>query len=324
MKVLLDKNKPYFKASLHCHSTFSDGTVSVEEQKKLFKENGYSVVAFSDHEHLVDNSYLDDDEFLTVTSCEVAIKEFPELSTLKKTDMRVTHLNFYARDQHNVITPCYSKRYDHFITNEVKDKIAYEGEYERVYSPSGINEMIRTAKEKGFLVQYNHPDWSLECAADYLQYENLDFVEVYNHGVYEAGGDSYIIKAYDDMLRNGKKVHLTMCDDSHSKAHMFGGWVNINAERLEYGAIINALEKGDFYASQGPQIYSLVLEGDAVKIKTSSAVRIALSTRGRRCDLVRGDDVCEAEFKVYDNDGYFRITVVDKNGKIAHTQAYEV
>ena len=100
--------QPFYKAQLHCHSLNSDGKIGVEEQKRLFKERGYSVVAFTDHEHLVDNSYLDDDDFLTITSCEVAIKEDAHKSTLKDRNMKAIHLNFYALDQHNVITPCYN------------------------------------------------------------------------------------------------------------------------------------------------------------------------------------------------------------------------
>ena len=181
MQILLDENKKYFKAQLHCHSKNSDGGLTVEQQKELFKEKGYSVIAFTDHEHLVDNSFLDDENFLTITSCEVAIKEFPKESTMKNYNMRVTHLNFYALDQHNDLTPCYNSVYDHFITDTVKGKVKFNGEYQREYSPKGLNQMIMDAKQQGFLVSYNHPDWSLESACDYLNYENFDFVEIYNH-----------------------------------------------------------------------------------------------------------------------------------------------
>ncbi|MBR6765249.1 MAG: PHP domain-containing protein [Clostridia bacterium] len=324
MQKLLDNEKYFFKAQLHCHSTYSDGTVTVEEQKKLFKENGYSVVAFTDHEHLIDNSRLDDEGFLTITSCELAIKEFATLSTLKKLDMRVAHLNLYARDQHNTVTPCYSSVYDHYINDEIKDRINFEGEYQMEYSPECINRIIKTAKEKGFLVSYNHPEWSLENATDYLQYEGLDFVEVYNHTCAYDGGESYSINVLDDMLRSGKKVYATMCDDSHKRETMFGGWVMINADRLEYGTIITALENGSFYCTQGPEIYSLIREGDTVKINTSCAKQIAISTRGRRTEAVNGKDITQGEFSLRNDDGYFRITVIDKYGNHAHTQAYKI
>ena len=35
----------------------------------------------------------------------------------------------------------------------------YKGDYKRVYSVEGQNEMITEARAHGFLVNYNHPDW---------------------------------------------------------------------------------------------------------------------------------------------------------------------
>lgn len=82
-RVLIDKEKKFYKANLHTHSTYSDGRLSVEEIKESYKKRGYSVVAFTDHEHLIDNSHLNDEDFLAITSCEVAIKEFPSSRPLK-------------------------------------------------------------------------------------------------------------------------------------------------------------------------------------------------------------------------------------------------
>ena len=320
MEILLDDRLNFYKAEMHCHSTNSDGTVPVSEQKRLFKEQGYSVVAFTDHEHLVDNSHLDDEDFLTVTSCEIAIKENPAASTLTSTNMRVCHLNFYALDQHNTLTPCYNSVYDHFSKCEVR----YEGEFDRVYSGEGISEIIRTAHEKGFLVSYNHPDWSLESAVDYLQYKNLDFVEVFNNACYLSGNESYNIQALDHFWRKGEAPWCVMADDSHSVNAMFGGWIKINAPQLKYDVIMDALRAGRFYASRGPEIFRLVRDGNKVRIKTSSAQMIAISTGSRRTSAIIKDGVTSGEFTLCANDGYFRITVTDKYGKQAITQPYSV
>ncbi|MBE7092232.1 MAG: hypothetical protein E7365_03515 [Clostridiales bacterium] len=324
MQILLNKNMPFFKAAMHCHSTNSDGKLSVQEQKELFKKQGYSVVAFTDHEHLIDNSFLDDKDFLTITSCEIAIKEFPKQSTLKNTLMRVTHLNLYAQNQHNVVTPCYNSVYDHFKNPNIEDKIKFNGEYNRIYSKDGINAIIKEAKSQGFLVSYNHPDWSLEDATDYLQYENFDFVEIYNHTCSCEGGEGYQIKVFDDILRSGKKVFATMADDSHKKESMFGAFIMINAPELNYDTIMTALKNGEFYSSQGPLIYSLIKKGNEVTVECSSAKRISISTKGRRCDAKTGKDLTKATFKLKESDGYFRITVIDEFNNHAHSQAYEI
>ncbi|MBQ0110958.1 MAG: hypothetical protein KBS41_03425 [Oscillospiraceae bacterium] len=159
-KILIDKNLKQFKANLHCHSTNSDGKLSPKELKDAYIKNGYSVIAFTDHEHIIDNSYLCDDGFVAINAAELAIKEFPTLSTLVKTDMKVTHLNIYAKEPHNGDTPCYSSVADHFVSDEIKHLIRRSGEDTvRVYGKEGINKIIDECNNLGFLVCYNHPVW---------------------------------------------------------------------------------------------------------------------------------------------------------------------
>ena len=77
MKILLDSNKSFFKANLHCHTIYSDGKHTPEEVKEEYKKRGYSIVAFTDHEHIIDHSYLNDENFLAITAFELMLKENP-------------------------------------------------------------------------------------------------------------------------------------------------------------------------------------------------------------------------------------------------------
>ncbi len=332
MKVLLDNHKNFYKANLHCHSTYSDGHLTPQELKEEYKKRGYSIIAFTDHEHLIDNSHLNDDGFLAITSCELAIKQDASLSTLKVFDMKVCHLNFYAVDPQSTATPCYSKKYaKKYITNEIRDLIKYDTDSERTYSVADINNMIKAASENGFLVTYNHPSWSLENATRYLGYENLFAVEIYNTGCVKSGivDDESV---FDDMLRAGKKIYCTACDDNHNKSELlspesdsFGGWVCINADRLDYKEIMKALKNGDFYASTGPQIMSLTADDNVIRIETSPCDKISIITDGRRAESVFSQPnsaITSAKFTLRESDKYFRIRVEDSKGKRAYTQAY--
>ncbi len=332
MRILLGKHKNFYKANLHAHSDYSDGKLTVEELKEAYKNKGYSIVAFTDHEHIIDNSRLNDDDFLTITSCEVAIKEFPGVSTSKKLDMKVTHLNFYSKDPHNIKTPCYSIEYDTRINDKNRDLIWQGIDFKREYTFEGINEMIRTANSEGFLVSYNHPTWSLENATDYLNYDGVFAVEIYNWDCMMSGHDDEAV--FEDMLRAGKKVFCSANDDNHNKfpfdspySDSFGGWCVINADSLEYGEVIKSLENGDFYASTGPEIFSICEENGIVKVKTSDAKKIALLTKTRRVGKViaeEGKTVDSAEFELNETDGFFRIRVEDEFGRRAWSQAYDL
>ena len=39
----------YYKANLHCHTTIFDGKLTPEETKRVYQEQGYSIIAFTDH-----------------------------------------------------------------------------------------------------------------------------------------------------------------------------------------------------------------------------------------------------------------------------------
>ena len=331
-RVLIDKEAKFYKANLHTHSTFSDGKLTPEELKAEYKKRGYSILAISDHEHLIDFSYLDDEDFLTITSCELAIKEFPEQSTLKNYNMRVTHLNVYAKDQHNTVTPCYSSVADHFWKEDFKHLIKHNGEYTRVYSPDGVNDIIAKCNDQGFLVAYNHPTWSLETAEDYIHYSGLFAGEIYNHGCAIQSGINDE-GALDNFWRAGKPLLCLCGDDAHEvlpadeNSDAFGGFIMLSANSLCYKDVMHALEGGDFYASSGPKIYSLIVENDVAKIEFSPSASAHLITSGRRTDrktAKQNETISYAEFPLMESDGYFRITVVDKSGKKAYTQFYEI
>jgi hypothetical protein len=107
----------------------------------------------------------------------------------------------------------------------------------------------------------------------------------------------------------------------------FGGWVMIAAKSLSYRDIMNSLKWGDFYASCGPEIKSLVIENGVICAEFSNCVRANLITDGRRTDFVsakQGQTITSARFTLKDTDRYFRLTVTDQTGKKAYTQIYEI
>lgn len=73
---LLPRAYSSYKANLHCHTTYSDGNLSPEQVKEHYKANGYSVVAFTDHNVLIDHSALNDKDFLTLVGLEVDTDSF--------------------------------------------------------------------------------------------------------------------------------------------------------------------------------------------------------------------------------------------------------
>ena len=108
---------------------------------------------------------------------------------------------------------------------------------------------------------------------------------------------------------------------------MFGGFTYIYADELSHDAVINALERGDYYASRGPVIKALWYENGIFHIECSAAKEIIVSNSGRRepdKSIKRSNncDITCAEFPISELDTFVRFTVVDAEGKTANTRGY--
>lgn len=330
-KYLLPKDGNFYKANLHSHSTVSDGMLTPEKLKQLYKSQGYSVFAYTDHDVFIPHHELSDKDFLALAGFEAEF--YIERNNRAK---KCCHICFIAKSADMDIQPCYNEK-DIIIGNSPRyiDKIKYdknEPPFEREYSYECINMMMKKARDMGFFVTYNHPTWSMENYVQYSKYENMHAMEIYNNGEQVLGYHSYVPAIYEDMLRLGKKIFAISTDDNHNKHPQgdpkfdsFGGFTMIKAEKLEYTTITDALFAGNFYASQGPEIYDMYVEDDKIHVKCSDATMILLNTARRSAQAVyanSGETINEAEFTFDENDGYLRITVKDSNGKFADTNAY--
>jgi len=331
-KYLLPKEGTFYKANLHTHTIFSDGAQNPETVKKVYRELGYSVVAYTDHDMFLDFSHLTDDTFLALNGIEFS-------STLQAEDIpqkrkKMCHFTAIAKDKNNLIQPCYHRTKYPDTSNKYKTKVKYDEtlpDFEREYSAECINKMMKTCKDSGFFVIYNHPGGSLERYPDYIQYKYMDAMEMYNGVSLMSGGADYNPREYDDFLMEGRKIYCVGGDDSHLKymdspVHTDAGraFTMIKAKELTYESVIDALTKGDFYASEAPEIYELYYEDGKIHIKTSDCVRITLSMCGRKRRSVKdeGKGLNEAVFDVMEDDVYVRFTVEDKYRKTASTRAY--
>ncbi len=341
-KFLLPENVNWYRANLHCHTTMSDGQLTPEEVKEAYKAQGYSIVAYTDHEVLLDHSDLNDDGFLALTSSEYSINEgissyHPDPNGVENNGWmrkRVIHMNIFSKDPHNIFQPATSVEQLGFLKDRYPD-IKCDG-YAREYTIESINETIRRCNEAGFLVQYNHPAWSLNNESLYLNLKGLWSLEILNYATERITGKEYCPYIYDEMVASGMyELYCTMGDDNHNRgrslSHSFGGSTMIGASELKYDQIIEAMEKGHIYCTSGrdnpPLIHALYVEDNIIKVDCSPAQTVFLNGFARAYRIVEGEngeDITHAEFPLDKNDVYFRITVRDKYGNNAHTHNYKV
>lgn len=337
-KYLLPNEGTFYKANLHCHSNMSDGHWTPEQIKEEYKKHGYSIVAYTDHDLFISRNHLTDSTFLALNGFEIEINDDNPIWQ----KVVCNHMCMIAKRDDIEIMPCYHRskylfgnapKYRHLIKYDESKK-----DFERNHSIECINEVIKECKEGGFFVTYNHPNWSLEDLNLYTKLEGLDAMEIYNTSASLIGFLDINEKDYEHMVKSGKYISCVGADDNHNFADRdekpgffdsFKSWTCIKAKELSYEAVIEAMENKHLYASQGPEIYELYVEDGFVHIKCSNATYIRYNTGNRvahvKYALNEGKEfINEASFKIGENDVYFRLTVVDKNNKMANTIAYKV
>ncbi|MBO5879109.1 MAG: hypothetical protein J6Q68_00965 [Clostridia bacterium] len=329
---LIREGGKFYKTNLHCHTTISDGQLTPEEVKAEYVKRGYSAVCFTDHEVLIGHEELCDDGFIALHGYEAAIKEHVSTSTLSTQGMvmPVYHFCFIAKSQDNLVIPMFFKDNPSYPGNSRAwiDKCEYNEIVDTVYyhDRAWLSGYIRKISEGGFIVNYNHPEWSLQTVSDVADLDCINSIEVANSSAFLNNDNTTI--HYAHLLRCGRRVYPTGSDDTHSVKHIGGAWTMLKADELSYDSLIKAYEDGEMYASWGPEIHSLFFEDGKIKIKTSNAMRISLHTEGRYASIV-GDGaktVSEAEFDyIPEKFGrYFRLEVRDASGNIACTVPYYV
>lgn len=195
-----------------------------------------------------------------------------------------------------------------------------------------INGYIDLMKTEGFLACYNHPYWSLQNYEDYKDLRGLWGMEIYNHGCEHDGLYGFHPQSYDEMLRTGQRIFTVATDDNHNRepfdsplCDSFGGFVMVKAGSLDYSAVMEALEKGDFYFSMGPEIKEAYIRDNKLVVKTSPVEKIFVIQEGRDCYKKLapiGESITEAEFEITGREGYIRVEIRDGKGLYAGTNAF--
>ena len=327
VKLLLPKVSRYFKANLHTHSNISDGKLSREEVKEAYKALGYQILCLTDHKTIANHSDMNEPDFLMLTGVEINVNA-PDKSAVGG---QTYHLNLIAKKPDNTWSP--SKVFRRFPeAAEYEDKMQCE-EMDLQCNPDSINAMIAKANEKGFLVMYNHPTWSCQTYPDYAPLKGLWGMELRNSECCRLGHNENNFRVYKDLLILGNRIYPLGTDDMHSPRALGQSWIMVGASDLSYGSVIEALEKGDFYMSCGPEITSLRVEGNVLKVTCSDTQRINLETHGRMAQVVFATDepLREAEFdleKFFSNvdcddpNVFVYVTVTALDGSYATTRAY--
>jgi len=331
-KYILPAEGNFYKANLHCHTNLSDGALTVEEVKAIYKKAGYSIVAYSDHNVLIDHTDLNDENFLAMTSYEYNVNaKDHEIGAYNP----CYHINFYPEDPHNDALPCYNPNQISSRHEDLRAAQKYVGTPDYVRDYNKVNEVLAEHAKHGFIAMLNHPTWSQQTMKDYatLDTTNIFAMEVYNHGCWVDGYDEINDHIYDELLRRGDKLFCTATDDNHNAYpagtqdwDSLGGFVMIKAKELTHKAVFEALKAGNFYASMAPEIRELYVEDGKLHIETSPCEKIMIQSACRRTRVIYADSPnaaltkADIDLEKFAQAGYVRVIVLDNRGRRAWSQ----
>ena len=272
-----------YRVNLHMHTSRSDGDATPSAAAARYRAEGYDAVAFTDHWVFGESRY-DENGLLLLSGIEY--------DTKTSTKNGLFHIVGIGMRE----DPCLAGN-------------------------ATAQEMIDAIKRVGGFAVIAHPAWSLNTPEQILSLENADATEIYNavSGVHMSRrADSSLIV---DMLgAKGRLYPLIAADDTHYyDSDACSAWIMVQAADCTQEEILKALNRGDFYATQGPEVH-VQREGDEIKVLCSPCSEIVfLSDRAFSKRVFEGDAITSARYTPFANESFIRVQVTDKNGKRAWT-----
>lgn len=300
------ETKRWYKGNLHTHSYWSDGDEFPEMILDWYKSHQYDFVALSDHNTMArDEKWIKVIKSrMYQEAFDQYLKKFgPEWVTYKidsgRTHVKLKTFEEYKsrmEDKDFLIIPAEE------ITDGVNGKPVHlcATNLQALILPQGgatvleamqrnVDAVLEQRKQTGIPMfpHINHPNFFYGISTeDMINLRGERFFEVYNgHPLVHNEGDSLhpgTEEMWDDInvayLKRNQPLMMGLgTDDSHSY-HQFGtayanagrGWVMVYADALDAASLIDAMERGDFYASSGVTLKDVSVKKKSISIEINA------------------------------------------------------
>ena len=295
----------WYKGNTHTHTLNNGGDSTPDEVVSWYRSHGYQFLVLTDHNFLTNVAGLNavhgaEEKFLVVAGEEV---------TARAGDKPV-HVN--GLDITRLV-----EAHDGATVGETLQR-----NIDGIRAASGVPHI-------------NHPNFGWALTTDDLrQARNYKLFEIYNgHPTVNnqgGGGVPGLEEVWDRLLSNGTLVYGMATDDAHvfkdpGNPMVSGpgrGWVMVRAPRLEDGALMESLERGDYYASTGVVLDDVIAttKSLAVKVRTEGVSKYRIQFIGRGGRVLNEALEPAATYTFTGDEGYVRAKVIESNGRVAWVQ----
>ncbi|MFA4028537.1 MAG: hypothetical protein GDYSWBUE_000499 [Candidatus Fervidibacterota bacterium] len=291
----------WFKGNLHTHTKRSDGSLEPQDVVRRYAEAGYHFLAITDHNKL---TLIEGEEtygVLLIPGEEISVG-LSEAGT-----------DF------------------HFVA------IGIERQWEK---PDGISatdispgRFVEEIRSLGGVAVLCHPYWSQLTAHDMLSFDGYIAIEIFNTSCHHAVGKGFSTTHWDDLLLRGRFIWGVAVDDAHyhfnehRPVDICGAWVMVKCRQLTVRDVLDALMRGLFYSSTGPQILNVHIEDEWVHVETSPVRAITFISdngKGEKWTAIGKDMLTEAHYKLRGNERFLRVECVDADDNFAWTNPMRI
>jgi hypothetical protein len=299
----------WFKGNTHTHTVNSDGDSTPDEVVRWYREHGYQFLVLTDHNYLTSVDGLNAlhgaaDKFLVIPGEEVTMTAVS----------KPVHVNGLAVES--------------LVAAPTAATI-----------PEALQRAVDGIRAAKGVPHVNHPNFGWALTVEDLQkLERTRLFEIFNGHpqVNNAGGGGVpgLEEMWDRILTSGRLMFGIAVDDAHhfkrpgdpTASGPGRGWVYVRAQRLEPRAIVESLERGDFYASTGVELaaYEQTQTGITLKIRATTWSKYRVQFIGRSGRVLSEQTDASTAYTFKGDEGYVRVRIVESNGQFAWTQPVPV
>lgn len=284
---MFENEGKWFRGNLHMHTTVSDGRLDPISAREEYRKAGYDFIAVTDHWQMSENVPSKDGSMLELSGVEYDTGDMVHTKVFHILGIGMNRPAFETKD-HNI-------------------------------PPQKIIDSIR---EAGGIAILAHPTWSIMNPDDISKCKGIAGAEIYNtvsNVDYFNGRRSDASHYFDIWADNGCLVRPFASDDCHMyEGEQTQNFIMVKAKELTREAILSAIEKGDFYASQGPEFVAIRRSGDTIAVECRGAEKILfLSNCVWDSQRVQEGKNGFARYTFSGVDKYVRVELISEDGKMA-------
>ena len=299
-----EASQKWYKGNLHTHSFWSDGNDFPEMIMKWYKEHDYQFVALTEHNIIAEGEkwigmaedtlyrnafarYLETFGHTDIQHKEDSGRLSVLLKTLDEYRPLFEEPEKFLIIQAEEITAKYEGKPLHLNASNLSELIEPRGGESVVEVLQNNIDAVRQQRDASgipMIVHINHPNFHFAISVeDMIALEGEQFFEVFNgHPQVHNQGDSAHVSTeelWDQVnvayYQAGKQLLYGLATDDAHNYHRQGrtwsnagrGWVMVQADSLSAAAIIESLERGDYYSSSGVTLSSLSTENNLIDIE---------------------------------------------------------